>query len=57
MLIHDSLLALLDGTPVQCDAGGILQTELRAFFYMVVDLGVEQQCLGRNAADVQASAS
>ncbi len=39
------------------DAGGVLQAEFRAFLHVVEDLGVEQQRLGRNAADVQAGAA
>src|SRR5580704_1182065 len=54
MLVDDPLLALLNDVPVQADAGGILQSELGAFLYVVKDLGVEEQSLGRDAADVQA---
>ncbi len=57
VLVDDALLALLNRAPVQRDAGGVLQAELGAFFHVVVDLGIEQQRLGRNAADMQAGSA
>ena len=57
MLVDDALLALLNVAPVQGDAGGIVQADLGAFLHVVVDFGVEQQSLGRDAADVEAGAA
>ena len=57
VLVDDALLALLDGAPVQRDAGGVLHAEGGAILHVVEDFGVEQQGLGRDAADVQAGAA
>ena len=57
VLVDDPLLALLDRSPVQSDAGSVLHAKLGAFLHVVVDFRVEQQGLGRNTADVQAGSA
>jgi hypothetical protein len=57
VLVNDSLLALLNARPVQGDSGSVFQAQFGAIFHVVIYFGVEQQRLGRNAADVQAGAS
>ncbi len=57
MLVDNSLLAILDRSPVHRDSRRIFQAKFRAFFYVVVDLGVKQQGLGRNTADMQTGAA
>ena len=57
VLVHDALFALLDGAPVQGDAGGVFEAEGGAVFHVVVDFGVEKQGLSGDAADVQAGSA
>ena len=57
MLGDDLRLALLDGCPVQLARVHALDAEFLGLFQVVPELGIEQQRLGRNAADVQAGAA
>ena len=57
MLGHDLRLALLDGRPIQLARVHAFDTEFFRLFQVVPELGIEQQGLGRDAADVQAGAA
>ena len=56
-LVTIFVLALLDRGPVELARVDALDAEFLGVFQMVPKLGVEQQRLGRNAADVQAGAA
>ena len=57
VLGDDLILAILNGTPIHFHAVDILDTVLLRRLEVVVDLGVEQQALGRDTAYVQACAA
>ena len=56
MLLYDFVLAREDVAPVDFEPAD-LEAEFRAVFEVIVDVGVVQQHLGGNAADVQAGAA
>src|SRR5271169_6315087 len=57
MLLDDLVLAVLNGGPVQLGAVQALDPEVFTRLHVVVDLGVEQQRLGGDAAHQQAGAA
>ena len=57
VLGDDLRLALLDGSPVQLARVHAFDAEFLGLFQVVPEFGVEQQSLGRDAADVQAGAA
>ena len=57
MLGHDFRLAILNRGPVQLARVHSFDAKLLSVFEMVPEFGIEQQCLGWNAAHVQAGAA
>ncbi len=57
MFGDDFRLALLDGCPIQLARVHTLDTEFFRLFQVVPELGIEQQGLGRDTANVQAGAA
>ena len=57
MFGNNVVLALDDSRPVELDLAGHVDAVLFGVFEVVVNLGVEEQRLGRNAAPVQAGAA
>ena len=57
MLGDDPVLAIENGLPVDSDLAHAFNAVLGGVLQVVIDLGVEEQGLGGNAAHVQASAS
>ena len=57
MLGDDLSLALLNRAPVQFARVHTFDAEFLGVLQVVPEFGIEQQCLGRNTADVQAGAA
>src|SRR5262252_4190658 len=57
VLGDDLVLAVLDVLPIQLACTQTVNTVFLGSLEMVVDFSVEQQCLGWNTADMQASAA
>ena len=57
MLGDDPVFAVEDGLPVDGDVAHAFDAVLGGVFQVVIDLGVEEQGLGGNAAPVQAGAA
>ena len=57
VLDNDAVFALLDGAPVEGWSADAIDAELRGVQHVVPYIGVEQQRLGGDAADVQAGSA